>query len=245
MLSVLYNAILYRPIFNILVFLYNIVPGHDFGIAIILLTILILAVLFPLSYKLIESRQALTVIQPKIKEIQKKYKNKEEQAREMMKAYKEYNINPVSGCLPLLIQLPILFTLYRVLLNVLKPGSLSVLYPFIQNPGTINSLFLGILNLEKASPILAGLAGLSQFFYSRLMMKYSPPTPQASEQKGAIDIQKMIGKQTTYIFPFMIVIFGLSIPAGLTLYWIAFSLLSMGRDYYLFNKFYGKNKKDS
>ncbi|PJE57638.1 MAG: hypothetical protein COU82_00835 [Candidatus Portnoybacteria bacterium CG10_big_fil_rev_8_21_14_0_10_38_18] len=245
MLSTIYNAILYRPIFNVLVFLYNIVPGHDFGIAIILLTILILAVLYPLSYKLIKSRQALTVIQPKIKEIQNKYKNKEEQAREMMKAYKEHNINPVSGCLPLLIQLPILIALYRVLLNVLKPGSLSVLYPFIENPGTINSLFFGVLNLAKASPILAGLAGLSQFLYSKLMMKYSPPTPQPSQQKGAMDIQKMIGKQTTYIFPFMIVIFGLSVPAGLTLYWIAFSLLSMGRDYYLFKKLYGKNKKDS
>ena len=238
MLKTFYNEILYRPIFNVLVFLYNIIPGHDFGVAIILLTILILGILFPLSYKLIKSRQALSVIQPKIKEIQKKYKTKEEQSRELMKIYKEHNINPVSGCLPILIQLPILMALYRVLMNVLQPGSLSALYPFIENPGTINSLFFGVLNLAKASPILAGLAGLSQFLYSKLMTKYSPPTPQSSEQKGALNMQKMIGKQITYIFPFMIVIFGLSVPAGLTLYWIIFSLLSMGRDYYLFKKIY-------
>jgi len=244
MLKTLYNEILYRPIFNVLVFLYNIIPGHDFGIAIIILTILILAILFPLSYNLIKSRQALSAIQPKIKEIQKKYKTKEEQGRELMKIYKEHNINPVSGCLPLLIQLPILMALYKVLINVLQPASLSALYPFVKHPGTINSLFLGILNLAKVSPILAGLAGVSQFLYSKLMMKYSPPTPQPSEQKGA-DIQKMIGKQMTYIFPFMIVIFGLNVPAGLTLYWVVFSLLSMGRDYYLFNKLYGKNKENN
>jgi len=241
-----FNTILYQPLFNALIFLYQFLPGKDFGVAVIVLTIIIRIILYPLMLKSIKSQKMLSELQPKIQEIQQKYKNdKEQQTKEMMALYKKEKLNPFSGCLPLLIQLPILIALYRVLLNVLKPGSLSVLYPFIENPGTINSLFFGVLNLAKASPILAGLAGLSQFLYSKLMMKYSPPTPQPSQQKGAMDIQKMIGKQTTYIFPFMIVIFGLSVPAGLTLYWIAFSLLSMGRDYYLFKKLYGKNKKDS
>ncbi|HDY72622.1 MAG TPA: membrane protein insertase YidC [bacterium] len=164
MLATLFNEVLYRPIFNALVFLYNIVPGHDFGIAIILLTILIRVILLPLSSKSIKSRQAMSVLQPKIKEIQKKFKTKEEQTQGMMKLYKEEKVNPLSGCLPLLVQFPILIALYRVLINVLKPESLVALYSFVGNPGFINPSFLGILDLSKASPVLAILAGISQFF---------------------------------------------------------------------------------
>ena len=149
MLATLFNEALYRPIFNALVFLYNIIPGHDFGIAIILLTILIRIILFPLSYKSIKSRQALSVLQPKIKEIQKKLKTKEEQTQAMMKLYKEHKVNPFSGCLPLLIQFPILIALYRVLINVLKPASLTVLYSSVKNPNIINPIFVGILDLSK------------------------------------------------------------------------------------------------
>lgn len=245
MLNTLFNEILYRPILNALVFLYNIIPGHDFGIAIILLTILIRIILSPLSYKSIKSRQALSLIQPQIKEIQKKYKDKEEQSKELMKLYKEHNASPFSGCLPLLIQFPILIALYRVLINVLKPESLSTLYLFIKNPGIINALSLGVLDLSKKSPVLAILAGISQFFYSKLTMKFSPPTPQINAKKGAFDIQKTMGKQMVYFMPIITIFIAWGLPAGLPLYWVASTLLGLAQEYYLLKKFYGKSRTNS
>ena len=113
-----FNEILYRPLFNILVLLYNIIPGDDLGIAIIVLTIGIKLVLYPLNQKAIKSQKALQELQPKIKEIQKKYKDKTQQAEELLKLYKEAKINPFSGFLPLLIQIPILIALYKVFLGI-------------------------------------------------------------------------------------------------------------------------------
>lgn len=241
MLTTIFNEVLYRPIFNALVFLYNIIPGHDFGIAIILFTFFIIIILSPFSYKLIKSRKEMSTLQPKIKEIQKKFKDKQEQSRELMNLYKEHKVSPFSGCLPLLIQLPILFALYRALINVLQPENLSVLYSFVKNPATINPLFLGIVDLSIASPVLAVLAAISQFFYSKITMKYSIPTSPMGDQKGSLDIQKRMTKQMSFIGPIIILIFGLRLPAGLTLYWLAYALLTSARDYYFSKKFYGKN----
>lgn len=245
MLATLFNEALYRPIFNALVFLYNIVPGHDFGIAIILLTILIRVILLPLSSKSIKSRQALSVLQPKIKEIQKKFKTKEEQTQGMMKLYKEEKVNPFSGCLPLLVQFPILIALYRVLINVLKPESLVALYSFVKNPGFINPSFLGILDLSKASPVLAILAGISQFFYSKITIKHSPSMPQASNQKGKMDMQKTMTKQMLYFMPILTVIIAWNFPAGLPLYWIVITILGLAQEYYFLKKPYGSNQKSN
>src|SRR4030042_4633723 len=104
-----FNEILYRPLFNGLIFLYNSIPYHDFGVAIILLTLIIRFVLYPLNQKAMRSQKALNELQPQIKEIQTKHKNdRAKQSQSLMDLYKANNINPASGCLPILIQLPVL-----------------------------------------------------------------------------------------------------------------------------------------
>lgn len=241
MLIGLFNEVLYRPLLNALVFLYNIIPGNDFGMAIVIFTFLITIILLPFSYKLIKSRKDLSILQPKIKEIQKKFKDKQEQSRELMNLYKEHKVNPLSGCLPSLIQLPILFALYRVLLNVLKPESLSALYPFVKNPNIIDPLFLGTIDLSVASAVLAVLAAIAQFFYSKITTKYSMPISPSAGQGPSGDIQKRMAKQMSFIAPVMILIIGLRLPAGLTLYWLMYALLTSARDYYLSKRFYGTN----
>lgn len=227
-----FNDLLYRPLFNLLVFFYNAIPGHDFGIAIILVTLLIRAILFPLSRKGIKSRKALETLQPKIKEIQKKYKDKEERAREMMKFYKENKVNPTSGCLPLLIQLPILIALYRAFINVINPDSLKSLYSFVGNPGSLNASFLGIVDLAVPSVFLAVLAGAFQFIQSKIMFKSSSTKDQPS---GKMDIQKTMGRQMTYFMPLITVFIALKFPAGLALYWVVTTLFGIG-EYLLVNK---------
>ena len=236
-ITTIFNDFLYQPLFNILIFFYNIVPGHDFGIAVILLTLLIRIVLFPLSRKGIMARKSLEGLQPKIKEIQKKYKDKEERARQMMNFYKENKVNPASGCLPLLVQLPIFIALYRVLINIsnmiANNGQLQGIYPFINNPGTIDPMFLGLVSLALPSLFLAVSAGIFQFIQSKIMFKPSSLKTQPSDQK--MNIQATMGRQMTYFMPLMIVFISLKLPAGLPLYWAASTLFGIG-EYLLINR---------
>jgi len=234
----IFNDLLYRPLFNLLVFFYNVIPGHDFGVAIILVTLLIRTVLFPLSQKGIKSRKALENLQPKIKEIQKKYKDKEEQAREMMKLYKENKVNPASGCLPLLIQLPILIALYRAFIAVTDASNLGLLYSFVKNPGFLNPSFLGIIDLSVSSVFLAILAGVFQFFQSKIMFKSIRTGKSQRAGQTMINIQKNMGRQMTYFMPLLTIFIALKLPAGLPLYWAVSTLFGIG-EYLLVNKKYG------
>ena len=233
-ITTIFNQFLYQPLFNLLVFFYNVIPGHDFGVAIILITLLIRIVLFPVSKKGVKSQKALSELQPKIKELQKKHKNKEEQAQQMMKLYKEHKVNPVSGCLPLLIQFPILIALYRALIDILKNSNnlSSILYPFVKNPGTLNTFFLGVIDLAVPSIFLAVLTGVFQFIQSKMTLKTSPKS-QGEGQK--INIQKTMSTQMIYFMPLIIVFISLKLPAGLPLYWAFSTLFSIG-EYLLVNR---------
>ena len=100
----IYNEAIYRPLLNLLVFFYNIIPGHDIGLVIILLTILIRLILAPSFHKSLTSQKALNDLQPKLNELREKHKDdKEAQARGIMGLYKEYKIKPLASCLPLII----------------------------------------------------------------------------------------------------------------------------------------------
>jgi len=222
----LFNEALYRPLFNLLIVIYNTIPGQDFGIAIITLTVLLRVLMYPLSHKALKSQKALQELQPKIKELQKKYKQKEEQAREMMKFYKENKINPFSGCLPLLIQLPLLIALYQVFLKGFNPESLETLYSFVYNPEIINPMFLGIVNLAEPSAVFALLAGFSQFLQSKVTFKQKSGTGTTS---GSPDFSRIMSQQMTYIMPLVMVFIAWNFPAGLALYWIVTMLFSFGQ----------------
>lgn len=217
----IFHESLSRPLFNLLVWIYNVVPGHDFGVAIVLVTVLLRTLLHPLSSKALKSQKALQELQPKIKEIQKKYKDKQEQARAMTEFYKEHKVNPFSGCLPLLIQLPILIALYRVFLSGVKPESLNALYSFVHNPVTLDPVFAGVVNLAQPNHALAILAGLSQFLQSKA-------TFQGSGAAVGSDFSKIMSKQMTYMMPLFMVFIAWNLPAGLALYWVVTMLFSVG-----------------
>lgn len=222
-----FNTFLYRPLFNGLILIYNIIPGHDLGIAIIVLTAIIRLAFAPLSKKSIQSQKAMSEIQPKIKELQKKYKdNKEEQVKQVMALYKEHKVNPMAGCLPILIQLPILIALYKVFLDGLDINQLSALYGFVQHPQTINVMFLGIVNLSATGNIvLAFLAGLFQFIQTKMMMPKKDLTGN-KQQGGGLDMTSMMG-QMTYMMPLLTVYIAWKLPAALALYWIVITVLGI------------------
>jgi YidC/Oxa1 family membrane protein insertase len=228
-----FHILLYQPLFNILVLLYQYLPGNDFGIAIIVLTLLIRLVLYPSTAKTIKSQKAMSRIQPKIQEIQKKFKNdQEKQLKEMMALYKEENISPLSGFSPLLIQLPILYALFRLFQQGLRPEEMSVLYSFVPSPGQIDPSFLGFFNLAQASLAVALLAGIFQFFQSKMLM----PTQQKIKKEGQMaQFTEIFQKQATYFLPFLTILILLRLPAALGIYWITSSLFSIGQQYILKN----------
>jgi YidC/Oxa1 family membrane protein insertase len=222
-----FNTILYQPLFNALVLIYQFLPGRDFGVAVIVLTLIIRIVLYPLMMKSIKSQKALTEIQPKVQELQKKYKgDKEKQAKEMMALYQREKVNPF-GCLPLLLQLPILIALYRVFWKGLQPETMGFLYSFVPNPGGIDPTFLGFLNLAEPSLILAFLAGAAQFFQSKMMM---PKSSSVSQLSG------MMQKQTMYFLPIFTVFILWRLPSAIGLYWVVTALFSIGQQYLAFKK---------
>lgn len=223
----LFNLILYRPLFNLLIFLYNIIPGHDIGIAIIILTLIVKFILHPFAKKSIQAQKAMQSLQPKINDLKVKYKNdKEKMTQEMLKLYKDEKINPFSSCLPLLLQFPFLIAVFLVFKNGLNSESLTILYPFVHNPGTINAISFGFLNLAERSVPLAILAGLAQYWQTKMMMVQQPPK-NLQHKEGAQDENMMaiMNKQMLFMMPAITVIIGLTLPGGLTLYFLVFSLL--------------------
>ena len=211
-MGTLFTEILYRPLFNAVVFLYDILPGHDFGLAIIVLTTLIRILFFPLSIKTVRSQKALNLLNPKIQEIKQKFKDdKAAQSAETMKLYKENNINPLSGCLPLVIQLPIIIALYQAFIAGLKPENLAMLYRFVSNPGMINKISFGFVDITSKMPLLAVFAGVAQFVQA-WQAKAQNQGSRPNKEMAALNSQML------YFFPIMIIIIGWNLPAGLVLY---------------------------
>lgn len=233
-LSFIFNDLLYYPLFNLMVFFYNIIPGHDIGIAIIMLTLLVRFVLYPVNTKAIKSQKQLQEIQPKMKEVQAKYKNdKEKQAKALMELYQKHKINPMSGCFPILIQFPILIALYWVFLNGFKDESLSILYTFISNPGHIDPMFIGLVNLSETNIVLAFIAGILQYFQTKMIMGNKKEEDKKEDKKEKTpeektqDFAQSMSKQMIYLMPVLTFVFAMSFPSGLALYWAVTTLFAI------------------
>lgn len=225
-----FHAAIYQPVYNVLVFFYNVVPGHDFGIAIILTTLFIKTLFIPLSKKQIESQKKMQEIQPQLKELQKKYKDdKEKQTKAIMELYKENKTNPFSGCLPLIVQLIVLIAIYRVIINISEAGFIinsADLYAFIQNPGAINHLFLGFMDLTKPNYVVGFLSALAQYYQTKMLMQSQKTTTTPEKNSNEPDFATIMNKQMLYLGPGITFFIGVTFPAALALYWL-FSTLFM------------------
>ena len=230
MLSNIWNIVLYQPLLNALAFLVSIIPGGDVGLAVIILTILVKLILFPLSQKSIKNQVAMNMLAPELEKIKKSGASKEDQAKETFALYKKHKTNPFSGCL---IQIPIIIViiaLYRVFIKGIDFNS-GLLYSFIHAPEHINMLFLGIINLSKKSLILAILAGVSQYFQAYFMPKPSATAGAAGSFGDSLN--KNMQMQMKYVFPFLIAWFAYSFSGAVALYWIISNIFTIGQQIYV------------
>jgi YidC/Oxa1 family membrane protein insertase len=211
-----------------LAFLVSIVPGGDVGIAVVILTLFVKTVLFPLSQRSIESQIKMNLLAPELKKIKESGASKEEQAKKTFELYKKHKANPMSGCLLILIQIPIIFALYYVFLKGINLQ--SDLYPFIHAPAHINMLFLGILDIGKSSLILAIIAGISQYFQASLMPK--PVISDKNSDSFQDNFARSMQTQMKYVFPFLIAFIAYRVSGAVALYWITSNIFAIGQQMY-------------
>jgi len=232
----LFQLIFTQPIFNVLMLLYNIFGS--LALSIILLTVIVRLAMFPLTLKQLKSTKATQAIQPLIADVRKKYKDQKEQYAAMQAIYKEYGVNPAAGCLPLLVQLPVLYGLFFALRFVFQATHLATInnfiYPFLPKltalPNVLMPWFGGPINLAQTNssqhiillPLLAGVATFLQLRMSQPRTK--PGTKDAMTQQMAI---------MQYIMPLITIFFSWQFQAGLALYWTTTSVFSMVQQYFV------------
>ncbi|MBT3817403.1 MAG: membrane protein insertase YidC [Candidatus Magasanikbacteria bacterium] len=230
----LFQTILYQPIFNLFVGLYDVIP--DVGVAILMITILLKLVLYPLTSKSISAQKSMTDLQPKMEALKVKYKDEQQTlAQETMKLYKEHKVNPFGSCLPLLIQLPIFLALYWVLRDGLTSDNFEMLYSFIPNPGHINAVSLTVFDLSKPNIVLGIFAGLAQYWQAKMLSLKKAPK-KAGEGGKDENMMAMMNKQMLYFMPFMTVFISTQLPGGLALYWFLSTLATALQQKFMFNK---------
>lgn len=207
------------------------------GIAIIILTILIKVLLYPLSQQTLKSQQALQKIQPQVEELKKKFKDqKDKLAQELMQLYQREKVSPMSSCLPLLVQFPFLIALFQVFRSGLNSAdSLQLLYPFVVNPGYLSDTIFGLWHLAKPSIPLAIITGLAQYWQTKMLVTSKPPITVPGSQDESLT--SMMNKQMKFMLPAMTVIFGFTLPGGLMLYWFVNTILTIGQQYLTFKRY--------
>lgn len=236
MVGTLYTELFYRPLFNVLVVIYTTLPGRDLGLAIVVLTILVRLILYPLSRQSIKAQKSMQDLQPKLEALKRQYVGKKEKLAEAtMKLYRDEKVNPLSSCLPLLLQLPFFIALFQVFRNGVNPTSLSALYSFVYNPGRLNILaFGGLVDLSHPNPALALLAGAAQFWQGHMLVQRRPP--MRTDATKDEDFAVLMNQQMTYVMPVVTVIIGWRFPAGLALYWFMTTLLLALQQWHFFRK---------
>lgn len=242
-MKTIFTEILYKPLYNVLVWLIDVLPHADIGFAVIILTIVVKVILFPLSKKAIKTQLLMKELEVPLKEIKEQYKeNPQELAQKTFALYKEKGVNPFAGIFLVFIQLPVIIALYMVFshtgLPVINP---DLLYSFISVPTNIQTMFLGFIDLiSHKSIIIAGLVLITQSIQIRLSL---PPQDSTSIPGGQFgqDFMKGLHFQMKFILPMITAIAAYSLISVVGLYWVVGNIFAIAQELY-FRKTIKKDK---
>ena len=238
-IAVAFSAAIYTPLYNGLVFLVGIMPGDDMGLAVIVLTIIVRFILFPLSKRAVAAQLAMKRIAPEVEKLKQKYKDKpEEQGKAIFALYKENDVHPFAGFALVLVQIPILLGLYWVFSRGGLPAvDTSLLYSFVHAPSGVNMEFLGLVNMAAPhSIVLSALAAISQFIYTRLSMG-ATETSSPVEASLSGDMAKSFEVQARYILPLFVGVISYTLAAAAPLYWATSNLFMIAQEYFSGRRF--------
>ena len=236
----MWDSFVVTPLTQGLIFLNDLIQGtgipHSWGFAIILFTLIVKIVTLPLNLQQVRSMKATQELQPKLQELQKKYaKDKEKLAQAQMELYREHGVNPLGGCLPMLIQLPILFGLYQALYRLASTGEI-VGQRFLWIPDlAFPTREAGIKWVWPPAPEFIGWTAAALYVIlpvltvvTQIAMQKMTTSPAASQ-----DPQQAAMQQTMLIMPFMFGFITLQVPSGLTLYWVISNIFSIIQQYFI------------
>ena len=238
-MSYLFNTYLYIPLYNAFIGFIGTFPWIDAGIVVVLFTIIVKLILFPLSQKSVRSQIEMKKIQPEIDALKLKYKdNKQEQALKTMALYKEKGVSPFSGIFLTLIQLPILIALYMVFYkNSLGQVNTSLLYSFIHAPEHINTFFLGLFDITQKNTIVAVIVAVGQYLQIKYTMPAAPAPKPGEEVKKDTSFQAELGRsmsmQMKYVMPIFMFFIARSFASLVSLYLITSSVFAVGQELYM------------
>ncbi len=236
MFGSIYNAIFYRPLYNALVFLTAVVPNHDLGLAVILLTLFVKLLLVPVSHKTIKTQKKLKELEPAMAKIKEQYKkDQQEQAAKIMELYKEHEVNPFSGILLMFIQLPIILALFFVFKAGIDLSSPNI-YSFISKPLFINAKLFGWLDLGQKNIFLAILVGLTQFFQVQFSLPPTPPKDNKNDDSFGDSLAKSMNFQVKFILPIFIMFVAYRLNTAVSIYWIVNNLFTVAHELYVRRK---------
>ncbi len=227
------KLIFYTPLYNALVFLIQHVPSADLGFAVIVLTILVRLIIAPLNLNVIKTQVKLRALEPELAALRKKYEgDKTKEAEALFAFYRENHVNPFGGILPLLIQTPILISLYFIFRSSGLPHiDGTLLYPFVHLPSMVNVQFLNIINIIQKSLVLAAFVAITQI----IQVRFSIPAMPKVEGKSSFqnDLAKSMNLQMRYTLPLMTAYISYITSGAVALYFITSNLFSIAQEIYV------------
>lgn len=235
MIGDLFSTLIFEPLYNGLIGLVGIIPGGDVGFAVILLTIAVKLILFPLSLKAVRTQLLMRELQEPLKALQEKYKNdRQQQGVAILALYREKGVNPFSSILLLFIQLPIIFGLYWVFFKGGLPEiHYEWLYDFMREPAVISMMFLGLVDMAGRSLVLSFLAGATQFIQAKLSFPPLPPKEAGAEPDFKDDLQRSLQLQMKYGLPILVAVISYTISSAVALYWVTSNIFTIMQELYV------------
>ena len=232
MFSFIFHNLFYRPLYNALVVLTAVVPNHDLGLAVVLLTLIVKTILIPISHKTIKTQKKLKELEPIMAKIKEDHKDQQEQALKIMELYKEHGVNPFSGIFLMFVQLPIILALYFVFrqgINLLSPD----IYSFVIRPAMISPKLLGLIDLTQKSLILSLLVGITQFAQVQLSLPPPPPKSSKGEESFGDSLAQSMNFQVKFILPLFIMFISYNLNTAVSVYWIVNNLFMVVHELYV------------
>lgn len=252
----LFSLIFINPTVNVLAAIYHLliyvhIPAA-LGFSIILLTVIIRLILYPFTASQLKTSKKMQEIAPKLNKLKDMHKNDAKKLQEeTMRLYKEHGVNPAAGCLPLIIQLPLIWGLYNVLQNAVSANAAHVVafvntvayFPVLRLSKAWDPYFFGLPLAQAPSQLLRVmplillvpvLTGVLQFIQTKMMLpavEAEEKIKEKVEKKKEDDFQTAFQTQSLYIFPIMIAFFSFTLPVGLSFYWNTFTIFGIIQQY--------------
>lgn len=232
----MFDTFFYEPVYNLIVVILNIVPLHDIGTAIVIVTLIVKGLLLPLNLSALRTQYMMKKIEPemkRIKELQKK--DPTAASKQMIELYRKDKINPFSSLFAMILQIPVFFALYFVFLKGLSSDPDS-LYSFVTFPETLHTYAFGMFDVTQKNIFVAVLAGISSYFLAIRQTEGMGEPTKDKEASFQDQFMKSMKLQMLYVLPVIITFSAAILPSALALYWLVSNIASYGLDVYMKRK---------